>query len=136
MERFETVLEGILSRRRFQAARSYQAFWLWDEIVGPQLGKKSFPDRLEGRVLHVNVESAPWAQELYLMKGSLLKAIRGRLGTRAVEDIHFHVAHPNRPPGTRSPRPPKPPKPRDPLPQESLEDAVRELYRRAHERGS
>jgi len=76
-------------------AREYAAFPYWREIVGEEIAKVAVPVKIvRGRVLHVRVVDAVWAQELAMRKPEILDGIH-RLGKGApVEDITFSIGDP------------------------------------------
>ncbi|HEY2385531.1 MAG TPA: DUF721 domain-containing protein [Candidatus Binatia bacterium] len=66
------------------------AIWrVWEDAVGPQIARRAAPVRLRGRTLMVAVSSAPWMQELQLLKRTVLAELNARLGTLLVADLHF-----------------------------------------------
>lgn len=66
-------------------ARAQSFLRRWEEIVGPMLATKSWPDRWDHGTVWVSVTSASWAQELRMMKGTIL----GRLATMSQEGDLF-----------------------------------------------
>ncbi len=66
------------------------AIWrVWDDAVGPQIARRAQPVRLRGRTLMVAVSSAPWMQELQLLKRTVLSELNAHLGTPLVADLFF-----------------------------------------------
>lgn len=71
------------------------AIWrVWADAVGPQIARRAEPIRLRGRTLLVAVSSAPWMQELQLLKRTVLGELGARLqshrdGTPLVSDLFF-----------------------------------------------
>jgi len=71
------------------------AIWrVWEEAVGPQIARRAQPIRLRGRTLLVAVSSAPWMQELQLLKRTILAELAARLPRRGddtsiVADLYF-----------------------------------------------
>ncbi len=76
-------------------AREYAAFPYWSEIVGEEIAKVAIPEKIiRGRVLHVRVVDAVWAQELSLRKNEIIDGLH-RFGKGAVvEDIKFSIGNP------------------------------------------
>jgi len=66
------------------------AIWrVWEDAVGPQIARRAEPVRLRGRTLIVVVSSAPWMQELQLLKRTVLAELNARLDEPLVADLHF-----------------------------------------------
>lgn len=137
------MAKELLEKRAFRPARSRRAIWVWREMVGPQLATRSEPYRVEGQTLFVRVPSAPWAEELFLMKATILKRLAERLGRNAVKDIRFEVARPARPSHGRARRRAEKVafpelggmRPGDGWPDGPLGDALTSAYQHAAERG-
>jgi predicted nucleic acid-binding Zn ribbon protein len=138
-----TVLETCLDRIAGEPGAA--AIWQqWDEAVGAQVARRAQPIRLRGHTLLVAVSSAPWMQELQLLKRTILTELNARLATPLVADLHLVLATtPNvvadeAPPSTPPARPcPPPPRMRDlaALPEPlraSFDGIARAWQRRAH----
>jgi len=61
----------------------------WPEIVGERIANETRPDRIRNTILFVTCSSPMWAQELGLLKPTILKKVRARVGPGIVTDIHF-----------------------------------------------
>lgn len=82
----EAVLERCLDRILGQPGAS--AIWrVWGEAVGPAIARRAEPVRLRGRTLVVAVSSAPWMQELTLLKRTLITTLNARLPQPLVGDV-------------------------------------------------
>jgi hypothetical protein len=122
------------------------AIWrVWDDAVGAQIARRAQPVRLRGRTLIVAVSSAPWMQELQLLKRTVLTELNAHLSSPLVDDLFFVLtsiaegandrAAP--PPAARRACPP-PPAPRDltslPEPLRACFDGIAHAWRRRAER--
>jgi hypothetical protein len=66
------------------------AIWrVWDDAVGAQIARRAEPVRLRGRTLVVAVSSAPWMQELNLLKRTVVSAVNTRLAQPLIDDLHL-----------------------------------------------
>jgi predicted nucleic acid-binding Zn ribbon protein len=66
------------------------AIWrVWPDAVGVPIARRAEPMRLRGRTLIVAVSSAPWMQELTLLKRSILAELNARLARPLVDDLFF-----------------------------------------------
>ena len=64
----------------------------WPAAVGDAVARHAWPLRISrDGTLHVAVESATWVQELSLLEGNVLEALRGRLGETAPAKLRFAV---------------------------------------------
>ncbi|SRR6266404_9897286 len=82
------LLEACLDRVAGEPGAA--AIWrVWPDAVGSQVARRAQPVRLRGRTLLVAVSSAPWMQELQLLKRTILAELNARLGTAIVGDLFF-----------------------------------------------
>ncbi|HKI97151.1 MAG TPA: DUF721 domain-containing protein [bacterium] len=63
----------------------------WSGVVGPELGAKTHPQRLDGGTLWVAATDACWAYELQFFKPELLASVQAFLESRAVSDLRFQA---------------------------------------------
>lgn len=61
----------------------------WPEIVGARIAKETKPDRVRNTILFVSCSTPMWAQELGLLKPTLMKKITAKVGPGIVTDIRF-----------------------------------------------
>ena len=95
-ESLSNILNKALGSHQLRKkAAEYAAFPYWQQIVGEEIAKVAIPEKIvRGRILHVRVVDAVWAQELSLMKKSIIDGIR-RFGKGAiVEDVKFTIGSP------------------------------------------
>jgi hypothetical protein len=120
------------------------AIWrVWNDAVGPQIARRAQPVRLRGRTLIVAVSSAPWMQELQLLKRTVLTELNTHLPTPLIGDLFFvltSVAEDERaaPPAAAPRVCPPPPAPRDlatlPEPLRACFDDIARAWRRRSDR--
>ena len=67
----------------------YKIFDLWNDVVGQQAAKVAQPERLQGGVLIVNVNNAPWRSELTFRKKEILEKIHEKTKSTSIVDIKF-----------------------------------------------
>ena len=81
----------------------------WPNVVGPELGARTHPQRLDGGTLWIAAPDACWAYELQFFKPELLSSVQAFLESRAVSDLRFQVgavpAQPAEAPAAEAPRP-------------------------------
>ena len=65
-------------------------FGSWDTIVGPQVSTHVTPSRLEGGMLHVEVDDPSWATQIRFLEAHIVKMINETTST-TVNGIHVHV---------------------------------------------
>jgi hypothetical protein len=108
----ETVLDKCLDRALGTPGAA--AIWrVWGEAVGAPIARRAEPMRLRGRTLIVAVSSAPWMQELNLLKRSIVTALNARLPRPMIDDVFLVLTEgrvADAPPPRRRPAPcPTPP---------------------------
>ena len=65
----------------------------WDEIVGPEIAKRTRPECVRGDSLVVRVSDSAWAQELSFQKHVILSRLSKFLERgHVVRDIKFYVS--------------------------------------------
>ncbi|NLC15352.1 MAG: DUF721 domain-containing protein [Firmicutes bacterium] len=69
-------------------AKRFLVFWSWAEMVG-EIARNARPRRIDGDVLYVATASSAWAQELTLMRKSIIQRINAYLGGNYIKDIRF-----------------------------------------------
>lgn len=69
----------------------YQLQASWAEFVGPQLAQHSQPQKMQGRSLLVLTRGSIWSQEIMLLQGTLVPAIRKRFPRLPIEAIRCRV---------------------------------------------
>lgn len=99
MRRVEKILPRALERELVDHGKAHGAMRKWEDVVGPALATRSWPDRYDHGVVWVAVKGSAWAQELRLMKETILKRLRGLVDDPGLfRDVRFGVrALPERP---------------------------------------
>ena len=73
----------------------YAAFPHWAEIVGPEIAKVAFPEKIiRKRILVIRVLDSAWAQELSLQRESLLEKVAAFEKGAQIEEIRFLTGNP------------------------------------------
>lgn len=73
-----------------RAARAHGVLRRWNEVVGEELAKRSWPDRYERGTVWVAVKGSAWASELRLMKEQILRRLDDLAGERGLfDDVRF-----------------------------------------------
>lgn len=86
------VLEQILRSYGLQERiHEYRVFREWPDAVGDQVARHARPARLQGKTLHVVVDSSPWMQELSLLKTDILDRLNARMGRKLLMNLRFRV---------------------------------------------
>ena len=67
----------------------YRALIIWEEVVGPQIAKRTRPVRIREGVLEVNVDQPTWMQQLQLMKPKILTQLNAELGKATIKDLYL-----------------------------------------------
>jgi len=86
------VLDGVLKASNLKIDLSLHRLWKqWADLVGPAIAQNARPAAIKGKLLLVNVSSAPWMQQLQFLKNELIKKMNNALEKDAVADIRFHI---------------------------------------------
>ena len=64
---------------------------IWERLAGREAAQHSWPRRLSGRRLTVEVENSGWMYTLNLKKPALLQGLMEQLGARRVEELAFRI---------------------------------------------
>jgi predicted nucleic acid-binding Zn ribbon protein len=61
----------------------------WSDVVGARVAEHSRAMRVDAGRLFIEVDSSVWAQELSLMRHSILREMDARIGKGVIETVHF-----------------------------------------------
>lgn len=103
------VIHDLLSRAEASYADTSHRLWdVWEEAVGPEIARRSYPLELRRGRLTLGVASAPWMQQLSLLRERLRDAVNQALGTELVREVRFRLVapEPTRPRRQLAPPPP------------------------------
>ena len=64
---------------------------IWERLAGREAAQHSWPRRLSGKRLTVEVENSGWMYTLNLKKPSLLQGLMEQLGENRVEELAFRI---------------------------------------------
>lgn len=67
----------------------YQAWLVWDKIVGEQIARRARPLRLREGTLEVRVDNPVWMQQLQMLKPKILQKLNDKLPNAHIEDIYL-----------------------------------------------
>ncbi len=85
-----SVIDGLIAKWGIRKPlKRAEVISNWAEIVGDRIANETRADRIRNTILFVTCSSPMWAQELGLLKPTIMKKIRARVGTGIVTDIHF-----------------------------------------------
>jgi hypothetical protein len=88
----DSVLREVAHELKFEdKLEQAMLYRLWTETVGEQIARNAGPVLVRGGVLHVNVSSPVWVQELQFLRSMLLEKINARLSDEKISDIRFKV---------------------------------------------
>ena len=72
----------------------YQAWLVWDKIVGEQIAKRARPLRIREKILEVRVDHPVWMQQLQMLKPQILRKLHEELPDCDIEDIYLRRGTP------------------------------------------
>jgi hypothetical protein len=85
-----------------------RVFGFWLTALPERIVTRARPTRLQHGILHVNVISSAWAQELHHMHDDLLERVRAHAPEARIHAIRFRVGPLPELPTFYRPKPPKP----------------------------
>lgn len=74
---------------------AYRLWQQWEDVVGSTIAQNTRPEAIKGKLLLVNVSSAPWMQQLQFLKPELIDKLNRTLGKEVVRDIRFQIGSVN-----------------------------------------
>jgi predicted nucleic acid-binding Zn ribbon protein len=85
-----SVIEGLIAKWGIRKPlKRAEVITGWPDIVGKRIAKETKAERIRNTILFISCSSPMWAQELGLLKPTIIKKIRARVGPGIVTDIHF-----------------------------------------------
>jgi predicted nucleic acid-binding Zn ribbon protein len=92
MKPLRSIVPRAIEDEVLRMAKAQSAMRRWDELVGPALAARSWPDRYERGVVWVAVQGSAWAQELRLRKDAILKGLARLANDESLfSDVRFGV---------------------------------------------
>ncbi|MDT8420017.1 MAG: DUF721 domain-containing protein [Desulfuromonadales bacterium] len=67
----------------------YQAWLIWDQVVGEQIARRARPLRFREGILEVRVDNPVWMQQLQMLKPKILQKLNDKLPNARIEDIYL-----------------------------------------------
>lgn len=96
-ERLGTLLTRLELTPELKARLGDLAIWQkWEQAVGTTIASKATPLRLIGGTLTVQVNSAPWMQQLSFMKNELRNRLNEALGGVRIKEISLKLGYTSR----------------------------------------
>jgi hypothetical protein len=88
----DSVLREVAHELNFEdKMEQVMLYRLWTSAVGDHIARNASPVLVRGGVLHVNVTSPVWVQELHFLRAMLLEKINAGLSGQKITDIRFKV---------------------------------------------
>jgi predicted nucleic acid-binding Zn ribbon protein len=89
------IIESLLSSYRDSATSSVgklnQITNVWTAVTGKAISDNTKPCIIKGKLLHVNVTSSVWIQQLQYIKRDLIARLNAALGGEHVDNIKFKI---------------------------------------------
>ena len=88
----DSVLKEVARDLNFEdKMEQVMLYRLWTAAVGEQIARNASPVLVRAGVLHVNVTSSVWVQELHFLRDMLLEKLNAGLSGQKITDIRFKV---------------------------------------------
>lgn len=92
-ERIGSLLKQVFGERGMaERLNRYQAWLIWDQVVGKQIAARARPLRFRQGVLEVQVDHPVWMQQLQMLKSQILDKLNRQLPNAKIEDIFLRKA--------------------------------------------
>lgn len=92
-ERIGGLLKQVFGARGMEERLNrYQAWLIWDQVVGKQIAARARPLRFRQGVLEVQVDHPVWMQQLQMLKPQILEKLNRQLPNAKIEDIFLRKA--------------------------------------------
>ena len=88
LESIDEIIGEILARGKVGGSARVAELWgQWKEIVGEDVAKHCFPEKLNSGKLYIKVDSPIWCQQLDMLKEELKEKIDDRLQNSGIKKI-------------------------------------------------
>jgi len=88
-----SLLKQVLSDQGLDDRLSrYQAWLIWDKLVGEQIANRARPLRIRQNVLEVQVDHPVWMQQLQMLKPKILEKLNRQIPNAGITDIYLRKA--------------------------------------------
>jgi len=92
LKTLDSVLKEVAHDLKFEDKMEQVLLYrLWREAVGDNVSRNACPVLVRRGVLHVNVTSSVWMQELHFLRDMLREKINAGLSGEKINDIRFKV---------------------------------------------
>lgn len=92
-ERVGSLLKQVLGDKGMDDRLSrYQAWLIWDKLVGEQIARRARPLRFRQGILEVQVDHPVWMQQLQMLKPKILEKLNQQLPNADITDIYLRKA--------------------------------------------
>lgn len=89
------LLKKVLGEKGYdERLPRYQAWLVWDKVVGDKIARRARPLRIREKTLEVRVDHPVWMQQLQMLKPQILQKIRAELPNCDIEDIYLRRGTP------------------------------------------
>ena len=92
-EKIGTLLKQVLGDQGLDDRLSrYQAWLIWDKLVGEQIAERARPLRIRQGVLEIQVDHPVWMQQLQLLKPKILAKLHQQIPNAGITDLYLRQA--------------------------------------------
>ena len=93
-EKVGSLLKQVLGNQGLDDQLSrYQAWLIWDQLVGDQIAQRARPLRLRQNILEVQVDHPVWMQQLQMLKPKILEKINQQIPKAGITDIYLRKSN-------------------------------------------
>jgi len=89
-EQVGSLLKQVLGEQGLSDRLSgYQAWLIWDKLVGEQIASRARPLRIRQGVLEIQVDHPVWMQQLQMLKPKILEKLHQQVPNAGITDIYL-----------------------------------------------
>jgi predicted nucleic acid-binding Zn ribbon protein len=88
LEPIEQVIKEVFSDGKFGGSAKASELWsCWKEIVGEDVARHCFPEKVSGGKLYIKADSPIWRQQLDLLKEDIREKIHEKLADFEIDQL-------------------------------------------------
>jgi len=92
-EKVGNLLKQVLGKKGMDdRLNRYQAWLIWDKVVGQQIATRARPLRFRQGTLEVQVDHPVWMQQLQMLKPQIIAKLKQQLPNADITDIYLRKA--------------------------------------------
>ncbi len=91
----KTILKMLGTKENQNKYHIYKIKQEWKNLIGNSPADNCYPVKIERRVLFLNVNNSVWANQLMMLKNTIIKRVNECVGCEAIKDVRFTIVSKN-----------------------------------------